>query len=242
MKIVVCSYRGGSGKSLFSLMLATSILENNLIIEADFLAPSLHYLLDDVNAYWNDYLLDRPVDGDLIVKQGGMRFVCTKPNDTDLFTHIQNREIWTNEFSDRILDFLEYQSSIHDNIIIDNQAGTFFSSIVHVFFSDVILCLVRPDIGDVIGTRDYLKSLNKNFYIIWNQVLDRPEMHDIIDKWNQIYFESMDYYLGELGRIAYDQEAVYLRWVKQELFVYGTQFESQVKEIAKKLEKFTEID
>ncbi|MFX0066321.1 MAG: MinD/ParA family protein, partial [Candidatus Hermodarchaeota archaeon] len=236
MKITVVSYRGGSGKSLFAINLATS-LPNTLLIEADFLAPALTYVSPTTSKYWNDYLLGNCDSKDIINSVGNIDLVYTNPDIKDLFKHIQNRKMWGDRFSDRISKFLVEQEKKHEFIIIDNQGGRFLSSVTHAFFADFLICVLRPDQSDVIATASYLKNLRKDFYLVWNQVLSHSQMTEVISKWTEECFTRQINYKGTLGVIPFDEGTAFQRWVQRKLFIKDTKFAYAVEEIAKKLTK-----
>ncbi|MFX0091411.1 MAG: MinD/ParA family protein, partial [Candidatus Hodarchaeota archaeon] len=203
--------------------------------EADFLAPSLAYISPVVGKYWNDYLLGNCTSKDIIHSVGNIDIVFTKPEDKQLFTHIQNKNSWSGPFSNRILEFLVEQDKTHDFIIIDNQGGRFFSSVTHSFFSDILICVLRPDKSDVVATVNYLKSLKKDFYLVWNQVLPHSQMSDAINEWIGEYFAPHETYKGTLGKIPFDEETAFQRWIQRKLFIKETPFTAIIEDIAKKL-------
>jgi MinD-like ATPase involved in chromosome partitioning or flagellar assembly len=237
------SYRGGTGKSIFALNLANTLANshNTLLIEADFLAPSLIYTFKNSKdtISWNDYLLQRCELKDLLqqieMNNSKLKIVFTKPHDEELFKSIQDKQAWKGYFFERINQFFSIINKKLDFIIIDNQSGTFLSTATHMFFSDYIVCLVRPDVTDLPGTAEYAKMLKKNFFIIWNQVISKEGIASIIKNWNKEYFEGLENYKDCLGIIPFDEETAYQRWILGEAIIKGTDFQKNVDDISEKL-------
>ncbi|MFX0060891.1 MAG: MinD/ParA family protein [Candidatus Hermodarchaeota archaeon] len=204
-----------------------------LLIEADFFAPSLNYLRLSEGKYWNDYLLGNCNAEEIIHSISNIDVVYTKPNDPSFLGYIHDRNLWTGQFSNRILEFLaEYKDYYF--ILIDNQSGRFLSSITHSSFADYLICMVRPDKSDVIATASYLKSLKKDYYLVWNQVLTHPQMNEIITEWTEEYFNPQEGYQGTFGLIPFDEATAFQRWVDGKIFIKETQYAGIIEEIAKK--------
>ncbi|MFW9994185.1 MAG: tyrosine-protein kinase family protein [Candidatus Odinarchaeota archaeon] len=243
MIIAVTSYRGGCGKSLISLNLAIKLAatHNTLLLEADFLAPSFVHVLPELRPdySWNDYLIgnsdQKQVMQKLQLAGHSLDVVCTKPNDSNLFKRIQDKNSWKGEFFDRINRFLSEQRKVRDFIIIDNQSGTFLSTATHAFFSDSLICIARPDRTDMPGTYNYLDMLKKNFYIVWNQSLDVIDMDKIIEKWNSVFFARLPNYKGSLGKIPFDEKTAYQRWIKGQAIIQTTPFATEIGKIVEQI-------
>ncbi|MFX0092020.1 MAG: MinD/ParA family protein [Candidatus Hodarchaeota archaeon] len=234
MRIAIVSYRGGTGKSLIAINLAKALTFDTLLIEADFFAPSLAYMRSHQGKYWNDYLLGNCNSKEIIQMVENIKVVYTNPDDPHIFTHIQNKDLWRGHFSNRILDFFKTQKE-RSFILIDNQAGRYLSSLTHIFFSDFVICVLRPDKSDVIATAKYLETLKKDFYLVWNQVLPHSRLKKAISEWNEQFFVPQETYKGTLGLIPFDEETAIQRWVDRKLFIQDTRFTEAIKEIAQKL-------
>jgi MinD-like ATPase involved in chromosome partitioning or flagellar assembly len=235
MRITVVSYRGGSGKSLFAINLAASLVYKTLLIEADFLAPTLSYLSNPRGHYWNDYLSGTATSKDIINSLANIDVVFTKPEDEDVLNLMQNKDVWVNRFYDRIAEFLVEQEKYYQFILIDNQSGRFISSVTHTFFADFLICILRPDRVEVSATANYLKSLKKEYYLVWNHVLHHSDMNEVIQELTDVWFAPQTIYKGTLGTIPLDEDTAYQRWVQKKIFIKNTPFSSSVQEIAKQI-------
>ncbi len=239
--ISVISYRGGTGKSLLAFAIAAELAktDNVLLIEADFLAPSLYLLLEPRPQYtWNDYLLRRCGTPDVLYRLDdetrSLTVSCTKPDDQELLKYFQDQEMWSKYFSERIVDFLNEHREEYDFIFFDNQSGMFLSTLTHSFFSDVLIMIVFPDNSTVQGTINYLSIQNKPFYLIWNHVLEHvPEMRGKIEEWTRA-FKTLTTYRGTLARIQFDETVAVKRWIEGKLFIddENSEFIQQVSQIA----------
>ncbi len=230
--ISVVSYRGGSGKSLFSLNFAYRLDKKTLLLEADFLAPSLHYIVPKAMNCWNDYLSGKESDENALVNSvNHLDIICTKPYDQDMISLLMDKRLWSSVFSDNISKFFMSMEKKYDLIVIDNQSGTFYSTLLHCFFSDFVICIVRPDKRDVLSTVEYLKILKKPFYLVWNQVIKKDQMKEIIEKWTEDLFKPLTTYRGNFGMIPFDEESAFRLWVKQEFIIDNTPYHDAISDL-----------
>ncbi len=235
MIVSVVSYRGGSGKSLFSLNLAKMLDRKVLLVDADFLAPSLHFIPDKVEYYWNDYLSGKVTRvEDMVYKMSGIDLVCTQPNDTKIIPQLMDKNLWSTTYSDNLSRFASKYDAVYDYIILDNQSGTFYSTLLHCFFSDLLIVVVRPDKRDVVSTAEYLKLLKKPFYVVWNHMISPDKMGKYIDSWLEMYYRNIPGFRGELGRIPFDEESAFQVWSQQSLFPRGEVYLQAMEDIVRR--------
>ena len=243
MIISIVSFRGGSGKSFFSLNLAHLLQSsglNTMLIEADFLAPSYHYVSKVEGLTWNEFILGK---SDKIIPSytlNGVDIFCTKPNDHQMIRQIHNEQLWSTIISDQISWFLSKMEKKKDFILFDNQGGLFYSTLVHCFFSDFVICLLRPDYMDVRSTVTYLKALKRPFYLVWNSIIKWDDVSGVVDEWTKRYFSGMENYRGMLGKIPFDEESAYQKWIKGIIFPQGTKYEESIKMIVQQLVEMNE--
>ncbi|RMG31914.1 MAG: hypothetical protein D6732_14185 [Methanobacteriota archaeon] len=236
--VSVVSFRGGSGKSFFSLNLARSLHDmgtRTILVEADFLAPSYHYISEREGMTWNEFILGEREEITPSFTLDGLEVICTSPNDQRMLKQIHNDQLWSTTISDQISWFLNKMEKKKDVIVFDNQGGLFYSTLVHCFFSDFVICILRPDHNDVRSTVTYLKTLKRPFWLVWNSIIKWDEVSKITDRWTEKYFAGLENYRGVLGKIPFDEESAFLKWIKGITFPTGTEYQKAVGEISNRL-------
>ncbi len=242
MIISIISYRGGSGKTLFSLNLAAqlNIFNKTILVEADFLAPTLQYLvenyIDKIEYTWNDYLLGRcsisAIVNPIKIKNYEIPMIFTRQNNDDILMHFHNRAVWMDKFSRKIVHFFNQQKAEHHDVIIDNQNGMFLATATHAFFSDFLIVILRPSFTDVKGTLTFLEALDTPYFLVWNSTFEKIEPE--IEQWNRM-FQQHEHFKGELARIPFDEETAYLNWAKNIPIIENTIFHEKIKQIAERI-------
>ncbi len=206
-----------------------------MLVEADFLAPSYHYIKKIEGMTWNEFILGQTEEIAPSFTLEGLKVICTAPNDSRMLRQIHNEQLWSTTISDQISWFLNRMEKQKRVVIFDNQGGLFYSTLVHCFFSEFVICLLRPDHNDVRSTVNYLKTLKKPFYLVWNSVIKWEEVSNVVDRWTQKYFATLENYRGVLGKIPFDEESAYLKWIKGENFPTGTGYHSAIVEVSDQL-------
>ena len=197
---MIHSYKGGSGKTLFSVNIANllqrSFKKRVLLIEADFSMPVFHNIFRNHNPdiYFNDYLnqtgisLEKLIYPDL---ENGLGIIfCNpvfSPNDMVLTTDTKWYETVVNRLGSD-LSQLEY-----DYVIFDLSPGKNLFTATVLLLSDKIFTILRPDFYSVEGIkslyRDFYSSVsrlvNKEFHIIMNQIPVHEGMTAIVDNWKE---------------------------------------------------------
>ncbi|MHA2031065.1 MAG: ParA family protein [Candidatus Kariarchaeaceae archaeon] len=199
------SYKGGSGKTLFSVNAAKILTEvynkRVLLIETDFQMPVFINIYDKFkpDIFLNDYLnqssnpLDHyiypDVEGDLGI------IYCTpefSPNDR-VFTMDPK---WYEEKLSQLKSDLAKTN--YDFVIFDLAPGKNLFSAVILVLSEIIFNILRPDSNSVLGAKSLFSSFyttvsrltNKDIRIIFNQIPKLKEMENVLQQWRLQINES----------------------------------------------------
>lgn len=188
MIIAFHSYKGGTGKTLLSVNLATILAargKKTCLLDLDFSAPSLHSIFKNVESdFWlNDFLnrvceIDKVltcIDSDYVAKEK-LYVGLANPSTKALREMSSKDRKWEMQALCRLLllkktllDKLSF-----DHVILDTSPGLQYSSINAIFSADVTFIVTTPDRSDVAGTQFMLKDLynffEKKTEIILNKV------------------------------------------------------------------------
>lgn len=167
------SYKGGTGKTLFSINLATTYANRGkkvCLLDLDFRAPSLHAAFKtDGSEYWlNDYL-----NGICEIEKVMIDLSERHPREGTLLVGLANpateaiREMsakdrkWEMKALGRLLSL---KTSIlndleFDYVILDTSPGLQYSSINAIVSADVALVVTGMDASDRAGTRRMVMEL-----------------------------------------------------------------------------------
>ena len=188
MIITFHSYKGGTGKTLLSVNLATLFANSGkkiCLLDLDFSAPSLHAIFKTGKSeYWlNDYL-NRVCEIDKVLMDCSSNYVAKEK----MFVGLANpsteaiREIaskdrkWDMEALGRLLSLKNsLLEKLHfDYAIFDTSPGLQYSSINAIVSADVVFVVTTLDKSDVEGTqrmiREFYELFEKKTEIILNKV------------------------------------------------------------------------
>lgn len=175
--IVTHSYKGGTGKTLFTMNLSTCLAQKGyrvVVLDMDLSAPSIHsfipkYLLDDYPKINESLLQDVPIEKTLIdfspfVNSTGKLWIGVSSNKTEDILRTTRRN--ANEFNQDASKLFQWISLLKSNpynadfIIIDTSPGISFSSINCVATADIAYVLFRLLKSDITGTGEMLEGLH----------------------------------------------------------------------------------
>jgi MinD-like ATPase involved in chromosome partitioning or flagellar assembly len=188
--IAVHSYKGGTGKTLFSVNLAATFAKAGkkvCVFDLDFRAPSLFAILKTPNAdFWlNDYLnnsceisktlinLSSRIPGD------GKFFACLANPSTEAIRDMSSKDRkWEMRALGRLLALREslIKDQKFDYLFFDTSPGLQYSSINAIVAADFVVVATTGDRSDVDGTKRMLIELynlfEKKTGLVLNKVLD----------------------------------------------------------------------
>ncbi|MBX5327433.1 MAG: AAA family ATPase [Candidatus Bathyarchaeia archaeon] len=172
--IAVHSYKGGTGKTLMSINLATAFVTRGkkvCLLDLDFRAPSLYAALKaDGSEYWlNDYLNGvceiKRVLIDSTEKSGlnGGRLLLglANPNTEAIRDMTAKDRKWEMRALGRLLALKNslLNDMELDYIIFDTSPGLQYSSINAIVSADIVLVVTTQDTSDILGTRRMIQEL-----------------------------------------------------------------------------------
>ncbi|MHA2171046.1 MAG: MinD/ParA family ATP-binding protein [Candidatus Kariarchaeaceae archaeon] len=217
------SYKGGPGKSLFSINIANLLVKQFgkrvLLIESDFVMPCFNEIFRDINpdVYLNDYL-----------NQNIHHLVeYIYPNKTTNFGVIFCSELFSGKDSIHGSDqtwFLrkieqlktDFKSLNYDYVIFDLSPGFHFFTVNALVMSNFVLLVSRLDAHSLAGTKRlldkiYVKAVlrtNVDFKLIINQIPHHPKIESLLNK-VRTDFEINYKYLGRVHEFFYESETNY---------------------------------
>jgi septum site-determining protein MinD len=189
--IAVHSYKGGTGKTLVSINLATALAARGkkvALLDLDFRAPSLYAALKtNGSEYWlNDYLnnvceikraiIDLTEKYDF--KSGGQFLVGLANPNTEAIRDMSAKDRkWEMRALGRLLALKNslLNDMELDYIIFDTSPGLQYSSINAIVSADIVLVVTTQDTSDVQGTQRMIQELydlfDKKALLLLNKTL-----------------------------------------------------------------------
>lgn len=176
MIVTFHSYKGGTGKTLISVNLATIFAKMGkrvCLLDLDFRAPSLHSIFKNGNKYWvNDYLSKAcNIENVLIdcstkdMARGKLLVGLASPS-TEAIREMESKDrTWEMEALGRLFSLkTTFLNDLHfDYVFFDASPGLNYSSINAIVSADVVLVVMSTDKSDVEGTRRMLYELYELF-------------------------------------------------------------------------------
>ena len=192
--IAVHSYKGGTGKTLLSVNIATTLASQGkkvCLFDLDFRAPSLFALLNKPNAecWLNDYL-----NGTCDISKVLIDMSSKVPGDGKFFVGLANpateaiRDMsakdrkWEMRALGRLLSLRNslLDEKGFDYIVFDTSPGLQYSSINAIVTADFVVVATTGDRSDVDGTKRMLRELynlfEKKTGLVINKVLDASSL------------------------------------------------------------------
>ena len=246
--IAVHSYKGGTGKTLFSVNLAATFAKHGkkvCLFDLDFRAPSLStiFKVENAECWLNDYLNGTcEINKVLINLDGNGKFFVGLANPaTEAIREMSAKDRkWEMRALGRLLSLRNtlLNDKEFDYLIFDTSPGLQYSSINAIVTADLVVVATTSDRSDVDGTRRMLRKLynlfEKKTGLVLNKVLDsasKSKKEEMYSKVKSIYQVPM------LGLVPCFCEI--LRAEGNHIFVEDKPdhpFTKIVEEIAKKIE------
>ena len=189
--IAIHSYKGGTGKTLMSINLATTLAAHGkkiALLDLDFRAPSLYAALKtNGSEYWlNDYLnnvceIKRALidlTDNYSFQNGGQFFVSLANPSTEAIRDMGAKDRkWEMRALGRLLALKNslLNDMELDYIIFDTSPGLQYSSINAIVSADIVLVVTTQDTSDVQGTQRMIQELydlfDKKAVLLLNKTL-----------------------------------------------------------------------
>jgi septum site-determining protein MinD len=188
--IAVHSYKGGTGKTLFSVNLAATLAKSGkkvAIFDLDFRAPSLFSILkaENTGTWLNDYLNNTADITKVLVDLSGRLngkgkfFVGLANPSTEAIRDMSAKDRkWEMRALGRLLALREslVRDQNFDYLVFDTSPGLQYSSINAIVAADFVVVATTGDRSDVDGTKRMLQELynlfEKKTGLVLNKVLD----------------------------------------------------------------------
>lgn len=188
MIITFHSYKGGTGKTLLSVNLATMLAnggKKTCLLDLDFSAPSLHAIFKSVETeYWvNDYLNRACKIGNVLkdccsdcVAKDRLYVGLANPSAEAIRDMASKDRKWEMEALSRLLSLkdLLLESSNFNYVIFDTSPGLQYSSINAVVSADTVFVVTTLDRSDMEGTQrmtqDLYRLFDKKTGVILNKI------------------------------------------------------------------------
>lgn len=253
MTIIIHSYKGGTGKTTFSIHLATvlsSQFEEIYLLETDFEMPSFHSLFPNtfkkVDKFSNDLYSKQSIMEELFYKSedhkaDNIYIGFSNPDFNPSDPLFGNNEQWFTKSLKFIIDQLTEFKVEHPNalLIIDTPPGYHFVVINNLLIADIAIIVIRPNKYAIDGTKRILKDiyertrLSKDMktYILFNQVPNINNFKELENWKNEI--SEMGYKI--LPDINYDDNTAYYSAKGLVVYPKDGNFYKKVSSICKRL-------
>jgi MinD-like ATPase involved in chromosome partitioning or flagellar assembly len=188
--IAVHSYKGGTGKTLLAVNIASTFAKSGkkvCLFDLDFRAPSLFAILkmENVQYYMNDYLNGTcDINKVLIdlsgrIQNEGKLFVGLANPATEAIRDMSAKDRkWEMRSLGKLLSLRNalIEDKGFDYLVFDTSPGLQYSSINAIVTADLVVVATTSDRSDVDGTRRMLRELynlfEKKTGLVLNKVLD----------------------------------------------------------------------
>jgi MinD-like ATPase involved in chromosome partitioning or flagellar assembly len=174
--IALHSYKGGTGKTLLSVNLATLFAKMGkkvCLLDLDLRAPSIHSIFKNGTEYWvNDYLSKackiEKVLSDCTSQDmaKGKLFVGLANPSTEAIREMESKDRkWEMEALGRLFALkTSLLNDMHlDYVFFDTSPGLQYSAINAIVGADIVLVVMSTDKSDVEGTRRMMRDLYELF-------------------------------------------------------------------------------
>lgn len=222
--ILVHSFKGGTGKTLFSTNLAKLLSKDKrvLLIESDFAMPAFTNTIPGNNPdiYFNDFLATSENDLSKYIypdtdAQLGVVYCDSEFRVSDKVHG--NDQNWFKRKKAQINDALSLAN--YDYVVFDTQPGLHMFIVNIIALAEDIVLMLRPDRQSINGTKFLLervynrairlmKNTKVNLHLVFNQVPKVDEMTSLLDQWKTEFNVNFDF-LRSVNNMYYQETTSY---------------------------------
>ncbi|MFX0151764.1 MAG: tyrosine-protein kinase family protein [Candidatus Hodarchaeota archaeon] len=218
-KILVHSYKGGTGKTTVAINTANLLAHNNrvLLIESDFIMPSFSYTFNlEPDKYFNDYFKGTVSFNETIVHnvQSNLDVIFTDKYFDPDEKIISSDQEWFFSSLEMMVKDIEALEDQYDFVIFDTPPGWHLIVVNLIVLSDIAILILRPSSYAVNGTKRMIEILYKRakplsswgIYLLFNQIPEIDMRRDL-EQWAAEFQKEGIKYAGEIScscNIAYE--------------------------------------
>jgi MinD-like ATPase involved in chromosome partitioning or flagellar assembly len=210
-KILVHSYKGGTGKTTISINVAALLSSDNrvLLIENDFMMPSFYNIFKyEPKLYFNDYLNEQANFDEIIVPnlKSNLDVIFTNVNFNPNEKVMSSDQSWFFATLKKMMKDFEALEGTYEYIIFDTPPGWHMIVINLIMLSNKAILILRPNGYAVAGTKRMIEILYKRakplknweVYLLFNQIPERADFNPDIEKWSAEFHQAGIKFAGEV--------------------------------------------
>ncbi|MFX0015291.1 MAG: ParA family protein [Promethearchaeota archaeon] len=210
-KILIHSYKGGTGKTTVAVNIANILSKDHkiLLIENDFMMPSFFDIFKrDPDTYFNDYFNGNATFDEVIQHEvrSNLDVVFTNKKFDPNEKVMSSDQEWFLSFLKQMIGDLKTLEKKYDYIIFDTPPGWHLIVVNLIALSNKAILLLRPNSYEVNGTKILIEILYKRakpitsweVYLLFNQV---PEvnMKTDLERWTEDLKKDGIKYAGQIS-------------------------------------------
>jgi len=210
-KILVHSYKGGTGKTTVAVNIANLLSLKNqvLLIENDFMMPSFFNIFNrEPNAYFNDYL-NGIVNFDEVIEyevKSNLDVIFTNKKFDPNERIMSSDQEWFLAILGRMMEDFKKIEEKYDYVIFDSPPGWHLIVVNLIMLSTKAILLLRPSSYAVEGTRRMIEILYKrakpmdnwDVFLLFNQVPE-IDMKTDLERWAGEFQNDRIKYVGYIS-------------------------------------------
>ncbi len=251
--IMVHSYKGGSGKTAFSVNLAQylSVKKNKrvLLIEQDTGGATFTNIFKvEPELYWNDFYKNNRLLKELIIHRDDFDIICSYEQET-LIPEGEASKLFLARQVERIQREVKFLRSSYDFIILDTRPGFTLDLVTSIAISDIAVLMTRIDTDTISKTIDLFNKIYASFsekilVLIQNQIPQKIEGYedmevdlDVIKStslWDEFAIDKNVINIPLKYEIAYPLSLSKLLPLNNEFYQYIAQFYDVVSQLLEK--------
>ncbi len=244
-KILIHSYKGGTGKTTISINLADWLSSKNkvLLIENDFMMPSFFSVFNyEPEHFFNDYLNNKVSFKEIITPnlRNNLDVIFTNKNFNPNEKVLSSDQVWFISALERMAEDFKKLEDTYDYIIFDTPPGWHMVLINLIMLSNKAVLILRPNNYAVDGTKRMIDILYKRakpldkweIFFVFNQVPERADFSTDLERWKKEFQKEGIKYGGE---IPCSCKTAYLLAHEKNIFPKDHEFIQSLEKIMEKI-------